>query len=220
MRLWHAQAQISARETTKEEPRESSSYGSTKQGSKHQCSQKTNVNQKKSSWFEEGILTFIVYTLGREEGTCKPAREGEGGKQHQWVNRKSHLHCHGRAEAGEEGLIACGGVFKHGGRVRPRKRSMQPSLLTIARGLWAAVSSKWHKRRCLCSGRKQKRKRRGEREQTCLPPDPACNRKLEQMRGGHSFSVFLGFEPVENEKKNQVMKNSECVVNSKGSRLI
>jgi hypothetical protein len=25
---------------------------------------------------------------------------------------------------------------------------------------------------------------------------------------------------VENEKKNQVMKNSECVVNSKGSRLI
>jgi hypothetical protein len=53
--------------------------------------EQTKWNQE-SSWFEAGILTFIVYALGREEGACRQSEEQEQ-RQHHGGSSKNHPHC-------------------------------------------------------------------------------------------------------------------------------
>ena len=76
-----------------------------------------------------------------------------------------------------------------------------------------SVASKWHERRCLCSGRKQagtQKEGRGGTE--CLPPEPAWNRKLQQRRQENSSTLSPLCVLGTCEEWNQVMKNSDYVL--------
>ena len=184
-------------------------------------------------------MTFIVYTLGGEEAACRPARaEEQEQHQDQGGSSKNHPHCQGSARQRVQELAPCSNMEA---RVRPRRgRIMQP--FSSHRTKWPVAVEAWKGcgmrdasalRTCQYSMQMTQKKMpvlwpqasrstkggarpRGPRGgQTCLPPEPAWNRKLQQRRQENSSSLSLSLPPFcvlgACEERNEAMKNSDGV---------